>query len=310
MYCISSNTTNTALNLALEEFLLKQKNEEYFILSINDTSVVAGKHQCIHREVNTRYINENNIPVFRRISGGGTVFHDEGNLNFCFIRNCDAGKQVDFPRHIKPVIDFLGTLGVKALIEGSDVKVNGLKISGNAEHVYRNRVLHHGTILWEASLDTLRNCIRKDTSAYRTRAVASRPSPVMNLSDLVKNISGIEEFASVMMEYFITASPGASLLRITDEEKSQAENISERYNTWEWNYAYGPEYEVVKELTIGGKKTSLNISVRDGLIQDCSIAGNPELNETCKKLSGCRHMPEDVRNVLGQSSGMDIFDFF
>src|SRR5512133_1708828 len=148
MYCINSDTDNPYFNLALEEFLIKKSTEEFFILSVNNTSVVTGKHQCIHREVNTRFVTENNIPVLRRITGGGTVFHDHGNLNFCFIGNAEPGKQIDFQKHLLPITRYLSKFDIETIIQGSDIRTDGLKISGNAEHVYRNRVLHHGTLLW------------------------------------------------------------------------------------------------------------------------------------------------------------------
>ncbi len=182
MFLINLKTHDPYFNLALEEVFLKCRDSEYLILGINDPSVVIGKHQVAHREVNTKFITRNNIPVIRRISGGGTVFHDGGNLNFTFIRESEEGKQVDFKKYTWPVIHFLNSLGINANLEGkSDIKVDGLKISGNAEHVYRNRVLHHGTLLFSSSINSLRNSIREDKSCYVTRAVNSNPSSVINL---------------------------------------------------------------------------------------------------------------------------------
>src|SRR5512133_305155 len=182
MFCINLDTNDPFFNLAIEEFLLKTSKEEYFILGVNNPSVIIGKHQSGHREINTKFVNENKIPVIRRISGGGTVFHDAGNLNFSFISNSESGKQVDFRKYTQPVIDFLSSMGVKARFEGkNDLKVEGFKISGNAEHIHGNRVLHHGTLLFNTSLDMLRNSIRKDTSCYSSRAVASNPATVINL---------------------------------------------------------------------------------------------------------------------------------
>lgn len=312
MYCIDSYTINPFLNLAVEEYLLKNRPEEFFLLSINSRAVVAGKHQCIHREVNTRFVTENNIPVIRRISGGGTVFHDEGNLNFSFIRNCEAGKQVDFPRYTRPVIDFLQSLGINALLEGSDIKVDGLKISGNAEHVHRNRVLHHGTLLWKASLDTLRSCLRKDTSSYKTRAVASRPSTVTNLAEKLNEFRDTGEFRSAVMDYFLKTIPGAEVYRLSDEEIREVEKLSPKYATWEWNYAYGPEYEFSGEFEFRGKKVSGNLTVKDGLITKCNIEDDPGPEKICRKLTGIKHMPEELRKALGDQglNENDVYNFF
>lgn len=312
MYCVDSYTNNPYLNLAAEEYLLKNRTEEFFILSANSTVVVAGKHQCIHREVNTKFITENNIPVIRRISGGGTVFHDEGNLNFCFIRNCEAGKQVDFPRYTRPVIDFLQSVGIDASLEGSDIKIDGLKISGNAEHVYRNRVLHHGTLLWKASLDTLRNCLRKDTSSYKTRAVASRPSAVTNLAERLNVFRSTAEFRSAVMAYFLKTIPDAQGYNFTGEEIKEIERMAPKYRTWEWNYAYGPEYEFCNEFEFRGEQVSCSLSVMQGMISKCNITGNHGLERICNKFTGIRHMPRELQKVFeSEGSGEpDIYNFF
>ena len=209
MFCIDSDTSNPYFNLALEEMLLKESIEEYAILSMNSNAVIIGKHQTAHREINTRFITENNIPVIRRITGGGTVFHDQGNLNFTFIKQSEPGKQVNFKEYTLPVIDFLSSVGISAKFEGkNDLKVNGLKISGNAEHVHHNRVLHHGTLLFNSSLDILRNCLRKDVSCYNSRAVMSNPSQVINLGGIISGIKDVSDFRSRMMNYFLGFFPG------------------------------------------------------------------------------------------------------
>ncbi len=158
MHCLKLISTDPFFNLAVEEYLLRNRTEDFLVLGINDPSVIIGKHQVAHREADTKFVMENNIPVIRRISGGGTVYHDFGNVNFSFILNSARGTQVDFRKYTLPVIEFLASLKVNAELEGkNDLKVNGLKISGNAEHVYRERVLHHGTLLFNADLGKLGN---------------------------------------------------------------------------------------------------------------------------------------------------------
>jgi lipoate-protein ligase A len=189
MFLLNNQSTDPFFNLAAEEYLLKNSSSEYLILYVNSPCIVIGKHQVSHREADTEFITGNFIPLVRRISGGGTVFHDEGNLNFSFISNGKEGRQVDFRKYTLPVIKFLSVLGVEARFEGkNDLKVNGLKISGNSEHVHRNRVLHHGTLLYDTNLDFLKGSIRKDTSFYKTRAVNSNPSHVTNLKKMLPEV--------------------------------------------------------------------------------------------------------------------------
>lgn len=316
MNCILLETKNPYFNLAIEEILLKKREEEYLILGINSNSVIIGKHQSAHKEVNTRYITEHNIPVVRRISGGGTVFHDEGNLNFTFICKSEEGKQVDFRKYTRPVIEFLLTMGVEARFEGkNDLKVDGLKISGNAEHVHRNRVLHHGTLLFSSSLERLHNTLRKDRDYYKTRGVDSNPSSVTNLMSLIPTIGSIEIFRKKMMDYFLSGIEGAKEYSLSDLEKEEAELlVRNKYKTWEWNWAYGPEYSLEKKIEISGKSLSLRVHVKDGIISDCLISGSADFEKVAEIMTGQRHMVDDLLRVMtanGILTGMDdIYKFF
>jgi lipoate-protein ligase A len=315
MLCINLLSTDPFFNLAVEEYLLKNSNEEYFLLYVDYPSVIIGKHQVAHREADTKFISENNIPVIRRISGGGTVFHDEGNLNFSFISQSTHGKQVDFRKYTLPVIEFLFTLGVAAVFEGkNDLKFNGLKISGNAEHVYRERVLHHGTLLFDTKIDTLRASIRKDQSCYSTRAVASNPSSVMNLKDKVEGINDFDDFRKKMVEFFANRTGNISM-GLSPQEISEAENLAEtKFHKWEWNFAYGPEYHFSNKFEIKGIPHSCRLFVKDGIIQECEIEGSGEMSASGVKLISCRHMPEDLRKVFLKENILilpsEIFKFF
>jgi lipoate-protein ligase A len=316
MFCISLESSDPFFNLAIEEVLLKNRMDDFLILGINGPSIVIGKHQSAHRESDTMFAEMNRIPVIRRISGGGTVFHDSGNLNFGFIIQSESGKQVDFRRYTRPVIDYLATIGIEARLEGkNDLKIDGLKISGNAEHVFRNRVLHHGTLLFSSSLSMLRNAIRKDTSHYSTRAVASNPSPVMNLSDKVKIFDDISQFRAGMWDYFLRSIPDAQpyILTVNDIEEATA-LASSKYRTWEWNYAYGPEYSFNTAFRFENSNILFSITVKEGIISECEIQGSGRLPSVAEKLIGCRHMPYDMLKLF-YGAGIaiakeDIYLFF
>jgi lipoate-protein ligase A len=316
MLCISLKTHDPYFNLALEEVLLRNRKDEFFIIGINDPALIIGKHQVAHMEADTRFITENKIPIIRRISGGGTVFHDYGNLNFTFIRNSEAGRQVDFRRHTRPVIDFLVSQGVNATFEGrNDIRVEGLKISGNAEHIHRNRVLHHGTLLFSSSLDMLRNSIRSDKSCYASRAVSSNPSPVINLKDKLPEFSDINEFSQELMHFLSEFLPDFEIYDISREDTEEASALANaKYKTWEWNFAYGPEYIFNNTFQSGEILHSLNLTVIDGIVKQCVIGGGEEMIYLAQKLNGCRHMVSEFQNVLEKEnigiSGEEIFNFF
>ncbi len=160
----------------------------------NLPSIILGKHQNTLAEINYSFVKENNIPVVRRISGGGTVFHDLGNLNFTFISSGEKEKLVNFRKFTQPIIEVLNHMGIPACFEGkNDLRVNGLKISGNAEHVYRNKVLHHGTLLFSADLNYLNQAIKSVPERFKDKAVQSVRSKVANITDSKKKLSIISK---------------------------------------------------------------------------------------------------------------------
>jgi len=316
MFCITLDTQNPFFNLAIEEILLKNRREEYLLLGINSSSVIIGKHQSAHREINTKFVYGNDIPVIRRISGGGTVYHDKGNLNFSFIRQSEAGKQVDFRKYTEPVINFLKSIEIDAKFEGkNDIRVRGLKISGNAEHIHHDRVLHHGTLLFSTSHGILKNSLRKDTSHYTSRAVESNPSSVTNLKDHLPSFKDIFEFRNEMRNFMLKAFPGMIEYNLSAAEVEEAESLkNSKYKTWEWNWAYGPEYHFDNRFEFRGKMITCRLYVQEGIIRECLLEGSPVLSAVAKKLTGCRHMVEDLTELFMKEKlsceDFDIFNFF
>ena len=300
MYSLVLVTTDPCINLATEEYLLHNRMEDFLVLSINDPSVIIGKHQCLHREVNTMFTHKENIPVLRRISGGGSVYHDHGNLNFAFIRQSEKGKQIDFRFYTQPVIDFLKSQGIDASFEGkNDIRVNGLKISGNAEHVFRERVLHHGTLLFDANLDRLRNALKPVTSSYQTRAVESNRSSVANLKDMLGEIYSIDQLIDSMVDYFTASDRTFCPAALEAHEYETINSLAgSKYRTWEWNYGYGPPYTFVKSFDTEDHSVNVRLFVKDGIIWECNIEGDPAVSVAAKKMIGCRHMFMDLLSLF------------
>jgi lipoate---protein ligase len=295
MYIICSDSQQPFFNLAAEEYYMQNRKEDFVILSINKACVVIGKHQVVHREVNAKYIEEKNIPVLRRISGGGAVYHDSGNLNFAFIRHSEPGKQIDFKLYTEPVIAFLNSLGVNAVFGSkNEITVDGLKVSGNAEHVFRERVLHHGTLLYDASLDDLSRSLNEKSERYSTRAVDSKRTKVANLKGKLQNIDGIDEFMESLCK-FLRQKTGSHAYIMPADEKTNIQSLADsKYKTWEWNYGYGPQYSFNNWFEVDGKAYRCRLVVKDGIIWECNFEGSDEMKIAGKLLIGCRHMYKDL----------------
>jgi lipoate-protein ligase A len=301
MICLLSETSNPYLNLATEEFLLKNRSEDLCFLYINTPVIVVGKHQNAISEANMVFSIEQNIPVLRRISGGGAVYHDEGNLNFCFITNGKPGELVDFRRYTKPVVDFLVTLGIETEYAGSNnLTVNGKKISGNAEHVFKNRVLHHGTLLYNCNLQNLQNSLRPVNSEYTDKSVKSKPWAVANIRDLLSVDIEINEFARQLLDFVARNSHG-KYDHLTNEDKLEINILANsRYKTWEWTYGYFTEYVFEKAIEISSGNFPLKFRVCKGIILD--VAFDTDLPELEKALTdillNTRHCPDEIRYKL------------
>lgn len=275
MLIINSLNTNPYFNIASEEHFLKSFTDDIFLLYRNKPSVIVGKHQNIAAEVNQKFLFEQNIPLIRRLSGGGTVYHDLGNINFTFILNGEKGKLVDFKKYTAPIIALLHKLRIKAnLGERNNIFIDGLKISGNAEHIYKNRVLHHGTLLFDTDLENLQKSIDQDDSSYKDKAVKSVRAKVTNIAEHLPNQLNINEFCQKLTDH-IKMGFKSSIYMLTDHDKKKIDElIEDKYSTWDWNYGYSPVYELSKEKKINKKKLRIACKVEKGKITQLDLDGD------------------------------------
>lgn len=256
-------------NLAWEEFLVKNANEDFLLFYINSDAVVLGKHQNPWLEVNPALAKENNIAVARRLSGGGTVFHDLGNINFSFIRNKERDF-VNFREHIEPISQALHQLGiVNRISERNDIFINEYKVSGNAEHVNNTtkRILHHGTLLYNANLQELSKNTKPIALNIKTHAVASVRSKVQNIKEIADfgtSMSFLEELIKILKNKLKIDI----IYNYNPEENLSIQNlVISKYNTWEWNYGYTPQFEFTDEKGILYKIRKGNIIESSDLVK-------------------------------------------
>ncbi len=289
-------------NLALEEYLIRQKNEEYFIIYRNDCSIIIGKHQNAMSEINYKYVHKNNIPVIRRLSGGGTVYHDLGNLNFSFIVNGQTGKLSDFPKFTNPIIRFLKKdFGLDVEFDGiNSLLVNGLKISGNSEHIYKNRVLHHGTLLFSSSLANLYNALMISTDKYSDNKVKSRRSKVTNISSLIDKPISIIELKNKLCEFISDYYKKSEYVELTNSDIESIEEIAtKKYKNWDWNMAYHGDYEFTNSIKIDKDTLKVKLSINSGKISYSQIFWNEkELLDLSQLILNQKHWLADIEQIL------------
>ena len=313
MLCIHLKNTNPYFCLAAEEYLLKNFTDDIFMLWQSENAVVVGKHQNAAAEINHRFVHENNIAVCRRISGGGTVFHDSGNVNFTFIKNVKSPAEISFKLFTAPVVDALAKLGITATTSGrNDLLIDGLKISGNAEHVYKNRVLHHGTLLFNSDLEKLGQAIKVTPGKYEGKAVQSNRSPVANISQFLQIPMTKEEFMRFLLNVQLE-NPVNKMYSFSENDYSVTEKLStEKFRTWEWNFGYSPKYTFRNEVEIDGKSISIRLLVEKGVIVEAEIGGEYFGENECRQIQNILIEKRHFYNYLVVEKGLskNILVFF
>jgi lipoate-protein ligase A len=304
MICIERKNTNPYFNLAAEEYVLKEFTDDVFMLWRNEPCIIVGKHQNTLAEINLDFVKENNIAVVRRITGGGTVFHDLGNLNFTFIKNGEAEKLINFRKFTLPIIEVLAKLGIEAKFEGrNDLTICGRKFSGNAEHVHKNRVLHHGTLLFSAQLTELSQALKVDLSKFEDKAVKSVRSRVTNISEHLTQTMDVAGFEKMIHDHIAEKYEDFQVIEFTDDDIYKIEQlVEEKYNTWEWNFGYSPKYNFNRKIKTNGGHIEFNLDVKNGVIRDAKIFGDyfsiKETSEIEDVLIGQAHNHQSIINAL------------
>jgi lipoate-protein ligase A len=308
--CLNQTSTDPYFNLAAEEYFLKNFQEDFFMLWRSQPSVVVGKHQNALAEINHEFVQSHQIPVARRLSGGGTVFHDPGNVNFTFIRNVGNISEVNFRIFTFPIIEALKKLGVEAYTSGrNDLLIEGKKISGNAEHIHKNRVMHHGTLLFNSQLEALKGALKVDLSKFEDKSVQSNRSEVTNIANYLSNPISVEEFTDFLFEEIRHNTPEAMVYEPTIADLEAIQKLSiEKYQTWDWIYGYSPRYRFTNKLRTEKGEILISLMVEKGLMVEVSVSGDIQ-DELSQKISqslpGCRHSLETVKTALSNIK----FDF-
>lgn len=299
MIFIINPCSDSYFNVSCEEFMLKNFTEECFMLWINSPSIIVGKHQNTLAEINHDFVNKYNIPVIRRISGGGTVFHDSGNVNFTFITNSSHGKAINFPLFLHPVIEVLHKLGIPAVINPrNNIVINNKKISGTAAHFSKNKVIHHGTLLFNSSISDINRAIKVDSQKYSDKSIKSVRSPVTNIYDYLTEKIEIGEFMKLLEKKIKQAFAIKTNYSFKEEDIKKIEQLSEiKYRTWEWNYGYSPNYRFYNSVLFEEIKVDIEFHVKKGIIEFISLSNDILTANKSKIENALLHQPHEKVHI-------------
>ena len=311
-----SKTHDTAFNIALEEYCFKQlkDEDEIFLLWINEPSIIVGKYQNTIEEINTEYTREKGIHVIRRISGGGAVYHDLNNLNYTIISNREKGQEgFNFKEFSKPIIETLAELGVKAEFTGrNDLEIDGQKFCGNAQAYIKDRVMHHGCLLFNVDFSALGNALKVSKDKIESKGVKSVRSRVTNILPHLKTPITVEEFGDKIMEYMKKQYPDMKEYVFSKEELDYIAKRAEVKRSWEWNYGESPEFNITRGKRFKNGKIQIFATVENSRIKNIKFYGdffgkNEDLSEIENLLKNVKYTVEDVKKKL---ESIDIGEYF
>ncbi|MGF6951537.1 lipoate-protein ligase A [Neobacillus sp. B4I6] len=306
LFIDNKGITDPQINLAIEEYALKNLdiNETYLLFYINEPSIIIGKNQNTIEEINTEYVEGNGIKVVRRLSGGGAVYHDLGNLNFSFITKDDGESFHNFRKFTEPVVAALKKLGVNAELSGrNDLEVGGRKISGNAQFSTKGRMFSHGTLMLYSEIENVVSALKVKIEKIESKGIKSVRSRVANISEFLTEKVEIDEFRSLLLKNIFEGQDEIPEYILTDEDWEKIYQLSkERYQNWEWNYGKSPKFNLKHSHRFPVGSIDIRLEVNKGVIENCKIYGDffgvGEVSEIEEKLTGTRYGKNEIDKAL------------
>ncbi len=315
LYIDNNNITDPRINLAIEEYILKHLDieETYLLFYINEPSIIIGKNQNTIEEINTKYVEEQGLHVVRRLSGGGAVYHDLGNLNFSFITKDDGESFHNFKKFTEPVIQALEKLGVDAELSGrNDIIAQGRKISGNAQFSTKGRMFSHGTLLLDSEIENVVSALKVKKDKIESKGIKSIRSRVANISEFLEQKLTTEEFKQLILNYIFDGEENIQRYELTEEDWKKINEISkERYQNWDWNYGKSPKFNLQHSNRFPVGQIDVRLEVKKGQVEQCKIFGDffgvGNVEEIEEKLTGIRYERQEVAKALDD---VDIKHYF
>lgn len=307
--------TDPRTNLALEEYALRHfdQGENYLLFYINEPSIIIGRNQNTLEEINHEYVEEKGIHVVRRISGGGAVYHDHGNLNFSFITNYDKQSLNNFKKFTGPVIKVLRGMGVDAELSGrNDILANGKKISGNAQFSSARRMFSHGTLLYDSDLSEVGKALNVKMSKIASKGHKSVRSRVANISEFLESPLPIGAFRSQLLQGLYENRPDFTTYHLTENEWEGVMELREKkYGLWEWNYGHSPKFNIQRSRRFPIGEIDLRLDVEKGIIRNMKIYGDffgkEPVDTLEERFKNKRYHPEDINIAM---EGVELEEYF
>lgn len=278
----------------------------------NDKSVIIGKNQNALQEVDFDFVKEHNIKVVRRLTGGGAVFHDLGNVNFTFILKGDE-KFADYSFFTRPIIELLGSFGINATLSGrNDMLIDGKKFSGNAQCAYRGRVLHHGTIMLGADLSYMSGALNVNPLKVQSKGIKSVKSRVTNINEHLKEPVSATDFIEKLAKNVLSQTGESSFYELTKRQTEKIKQLCDKkYSTWEWNFGFRRDYTLKSQKRFDGGIVEAQIKLKDDKIFDIKFFGDffskKDIADVENLLKGTDFVPKKITDTLNT---INIDDYF
>lgn len=303
-------------NLAFEEYCFKNlpRGEKYIFFWINKPAIIVGKNQNTIEEINEKFVEDNNIEVVRRITGGGAVYHDYGNLNFTIITEEDSNSRIDFEKYNQTMIDALKRLNIRADLRGrNDILLDGRKVSGIAQSVSKKRVLNHGTLMFDVDLDILENSLYVKKDKLKSKGIKSVRSRVANIKEYLNQDMNIGEFKDFLLEaLFDIEGEDPERYILSKEELSHIECLyKEKYSKWYWNFGRSPRAEFKNYKKFKSGSIEISFDIIGGYIRNTKIHGDffgsKDIGEVEELLEGCKYIRSEIETGI---KDINLDDYF
>ena len=304
MLFVENFNTDPYCNHALEEWLMDNQPLDCFMLWRNQKAILLGRNQNAYSEINLPYIKQHDIKVVRRITGGGAVYTDEGNIMFTFISCTGSRNFADFRKFTEPVLAALKTLGVPAEFAGrNDMLIDGKKFSGNAQCLYHGKLLHHGTLMYNADTGELAKALTASHLKLKDKGIASVKSRVTNISEYMPKPMDIEDFRAFLFDSVMRNFSDARLFRLSEKDWDEVKiKAAAKHATSEWIFGNNPEFTVQKETKFPGGIVQVYLNVVKGRLENVKIFGDffgdRDIKDVEKALTGTLYEIDAVRNAL------------